>query len=54
VAIMAFVLIPLAFFWYETDDEDGIASRAATTVCWSVPSPSFVLFFFINLKPRVE
>lgn len=39
VAIMAFVLIPLAYFWYETDDEDGVASRVATTICWCSTMP---------------
>ena len=32
---MAFGIIPLAYFWYETDEEDGLASRVCTTVCWS-------------------
>ena len=35
IAVMAFGIIPLAYFWYETDEEDGLASRICTTMCWS-------------------
>jgi hypothetical protein len=45
IAVMVFVVIPLAYFWYETDDEDGMCNRICTTICWSTVN----LFVFISI-----
>jgi LMBR1 domain-containing protein 1 len=39
------VLIPFAYFWYETDDEESFVERLGTAVCWSIVSA----FLFIAL-----
>jgi len=45
IAIMTFVFIPLAYFWYETDDEEPMGTRICTTVCWSTVN----LFVFVSI-----
>jgi LMBR1 domain-containing protein 1 len=39
------VLIPFAYFWYETDDDESFIERLGTAVCWSIVSA----FLFIAL-----
>jgi LMBR1 domain-containing protein 1 len=45
IGVMALVLIPFAYFWYETDDEEGLLERLGTAVCWSIVAA----FLFIAL-----
>jgi LMBR1 domain-containing protein 1 len=49
VAIMAFGIIPLAYFWYESDEDDGIAGRVCATICWSCVFMIVFITFLLGL-----
>jgi LMBR1 domain-containing protein 1 len=53
VAIMAFGVIPVAYFWYETDEDDGVPNRICTTICWScvfmIVFVSFLLGMYFSI-----
>lgn len=49
IGVFSFVLIPLAYFWYETDDEESMGQRICTTICWSSINLCVFVVFLMGL-----
>ncbi len=47
--IMCLTLIPFAFFWYETDDEEAMVSRIGTAICWSIVNAGVFLAILVGM-----